>query len=220
MRGQTLSIREKEYVEAARSLGAGDCGSCSSTSCPTCRAGHRLTTLLVPTAIVFEATLSFLGLGVAPPTPTWGNMITDSLAFYQVAWWYILFPGLALLITTLAFNLLGDASATPSTRSRRAAGGEGAADGPLPRPPAAVRPARALDHQRAVFVLFFVAPRDPARLRRPARHPETVALSPPARPGPAGAEQYIHYVGGSCTATSATVQQLGPYAADLRAGCR
>jgi peptide/nickel transport system permease protein len=65
-------------------------------------------TLLIPAAIVFEATLSFLGLGVIPPTPTWGNMLAESLGFYQVAWWYVLFPAAALLITTLAFNLLGD----------------------------------------------------------------------------------------------------------------
>ena len=65
-------------------------------------------TLLIPTAIVFESTLSFLGLGVVPPTPTWGNMLAESLQFYQVAWWFVLFPGLALLVITLAFNLLGD----------------------------------------------------------------------------------------------------------------
>jgi peptide/nickel transport system permease protein len=65
-------------------------------------------TLLIPSAIVFEATLSFLGLGVIPPTPTWGNMLAESLGFYQVAWWYVLFPAGALLLTTLAFNLLGD----------------------------------------------------------------------------------------------------------------
>ena len=66
------------------------------------------TTLLIPTAIVFEATLSFLGLGVVPPTPSWGGTLADSLQYYQVAWWYVLFPGAALLVTTLAFNLLGD----------------------------------------------------------------------------------------------------------------
>jgi peptide/nickel transport system permease protein len=65
-------------------------------------------TLLVPTAIVFEATLSFLGLSVVPPTATWGNMLADAQQYYTQAWWFILFPSLALLITTLAFNLLGD----------------------------------------------------------------------------------------------------------------
>jgi peptide/nickel transport system permease protein len=67
-----------------------------------------IATLLVPSAIVFEATLSFLGVGVVPPTPSWGNIISDSLGFYQVAWWYLIFPSAALLVTTLAFNLLGD----------------------------------------------------------------------------------------------------------------
>jgi peptide/nickel transport system permease protein len=65
-------------------------------------------TLLIPTAIVFEATLSFLGLGVVPPTPTWGNMISESLSTYLQAPWFVFFPSLALFIATLAFNLLGD----------------------------------------------------------------------------------------------------------------
>jgi ABC-type dipeptide/oligopeptide/nickel transport system permease subunit len=65
-------------------------------------------TLYIPTAVVFESTLSFLGLGVQPPTPSWGNMLADAENFYQVAWWYLVFPAAALLITTLAFNLLGD----------------------------------------------------------------------------------------------------------------
>jgi ABC-type dipeptide/oligopeptide/nickel transport system permease subunit len=65
-------------------------------------------TLLIPASIVFEATLSFLGLGVVPPTPSWGGMLASSIDYYQVAWWYVVFPGLALLVTTLAFNLLGD----------------------------------------------------------------------------------------------------------------
>ena len=66
------------------------------------------TTLLIPTFVVLEATLSFLGLGVQPPTPTWGGMLSDSIAYYRQAWWFVLFPGSALLATTLAFNLFGD----------------------------------------------------------------------------------------------------------------
>jgi peptide/nickel transport system permease protein len=109
VRGQTLSIREREYIEAARALGAGDFRIMFVDVLPNLVAPVIVyTTLLIPTAIVFEATLSFLGMGVVPPTPTWGNMLSDALQFYQVAWWFILFPGLALLITTLAFNLLGD----------------------------------------------------------------------------------------------------------------
>jgi peptide/nickel transport system permease protein len=109
VRGQTMSLREKEFVEAARSIGAGDLRIMTVDILPNLVAPVLvLATLLVPTAIVFEATLSFLGLGVVPPTPSWGNMISDSLPFYSVAWWFVAVPGTALLVITLAFNLLGD----------------------------------------------------------------------------------------------------------------
>jgi peptide/nickel transport system permease protein len=109
VRGQTLSLREKEFVEAARSLGASDLRILFVDILPNLVAPLIVyATLLIPASIVFEATLSFLGLGVVPPTPTWGNMLSDSLAYYKVAWWFMLFPGGALLLTTLAFNLLGD----------------------------------------------------------------------------------------------------------------
>lgn len=110
VRGQTLSLREKEFVEAARSTGAGSLRIVVIEILPNLISPVLvLATLLIPTAIVFEATLSFLGLGVSPPTPTWGNMISDSLPYYNVAWWFALVPGVALLLITLAFNLLGDA---------------------------------------------------------------------------------------------------------------
>ena len=109
VRGQTISLKEREYVEAARSLGASDLRIMFVEILPNLVAPVLVyLTLLIPSAIVFEATLSFLGLGVIPPTPTWGNMLAESLGFYQVAWWYVLFPAAALLLTTLAFNLLGD----------------------------------------------------------------------------------------------------------------
>lgn len=109
VRGQVLSIREKEYVEAARSLGSSDLRIMAVDVLPNLVAPIIVySTLLIPINIVFEATLSFLGLGVLPPTATWGNMLADSVKFYQVAWWFVIFPGLALLVTTLAFNLLGD----------------------------------------------------------------------------------------------------------------
>ena len=111
VRGQVLSIREKEYVEAARSLGAGDFRIMRVDVLPNLVAPVIVySTLLVPIAIVFEATLSFLGLGVIPPRPTWGNMLGNATngSYYQVAPWYLLFPAGALFITTLAFNLLGD----------------------------------------------------------------------------------------------------------------
>jgi peptide/nickel transport system permease protein len=66
------------------------------------------TTLLIPGAIVAEATLSFLGLSVVPPAPSWGNILSDAMAYYRVAWWFIFFPGAALVVSTLAFNILGD----------------------------------------------------------------------------------------------------------------
>jgi ABC-type dipeptide/oligopeptide/nickel transport system permease subunit len=109
VRGQTLAIREKEYVEAARSLGAGDLRIMFVDVLPNLVAPVIVyTTLLIPVSIVFEATLSYLGVGIIPPTPSWGNMISDAQSFYQVAWWFLVFPGLALILTTLAFNLLGD----------------------------------------------------------------------------------------------------------------
>jgi peptide/nickel transport system permease protein len=109
VRGQTLSIKEKEYIEAARSLGAGPFRIMFIDILPNLLAPVLVIgTLYIPNAIVFESTLSFLGLGIQPPTASWGNMLSDASNFYQVAWWYLLFPALFLLITTLAFNLLGD----------------------------------------------------------------------------------------------------------------
>jgi peptide/nickel transport system permease protein len=109
VRGQTLSLKEKEYIEAARSLGAGPFRIMFIDILPNLLAPVLVVgTLLIPNAIVFESTLSFLGLGIQPPTPSWGNMLSDAADFYQTAWWYVVFPALFLLITTLAFNLLGD----------------------------------------------------------------------------------------------------------------
>jgi peptide/nickel transport system permease protein len=109
IRGQTLSLREREFVEAARSLGESNLRIMFVDLLPNLSAPILVyTTLLIPVAIVFEATLSFLGLGVVPPTPSWGGMLADSLQYYQVAWWFVLFPSLALLATTLSFNLVGD----------------------------------------------------------------------------------------------------------------
>ena len=109
VRGQTLSIKEKEYIEAARSLGAGPFRIMFLDILPNLLAPVLvIATLYIPTAVVFEATLSFLGLGIQPPTASWGNILSEATNFYQVAWWYVVFPAAALLITTLAFNLLGD----------------------------------------------------------------------------------------------------------------
>jgi peptide/nickel transport system permease protein len=109
VRGQTISLREKEYIEAARSLGAGPWRIMFAEIFPNLIGPVLvLATLAIPAAIIFEATLSFLGLGVQPPTASWGNILAGAQNYYSVAWWYLVFPALALLITTLAFNILGD----------------------------------------------------------------------------------------------------------------
>jgi peptide/nickel transport system permease protein len=109
IRGQVLSIREKEYIEASRLSGASDLRIMFVDILPNVLAPTIVyATMLIPLSIVFESTMSFLGIGVLPPTATWGNMLAESLPYYRVAWWFVAFPGLALLITTMAFNLLGD----------------------------------------------------------------------------------------------------------------
>jgi ABC-type dipeptide/oligopeptide/nickel transport system permease subunit len=110
IRGQVLSIREKEYVEAARSMGAGPWRIMFIDILPNVIAPIIVyTSLLIPVSIVAEASLSFLGVGIPPPTPDWGSMIADSQTVFEYgAWWYLVFPSLALLITTLAFNIFGD----------------------------------------------------------------------------------------------------------------
>jgi peptide/nickel transport system permease protein len=109
VRGQTLSIKEKEYIEAARSIGASPVRIMFVDILPNLIAPVLvLATLAIPTAIVFEATLSYLGVGVQPPTSSWGDLLSQAQSFYQTSWWYLIFPAAFLLITTLAFNLLGD----------------------------------------------------------------------------------------------------------------
>jgi len=110
VRGQVLSIREKEYVEAARALGAGPWRIMFVDILPNLLAPLIVySTLLIPATIVGEASLSFLGVGILPPTADWGAMISSAQSLYLYGtWWYLLFPSLALLITTLAFNIFGD----------------------------------------------------------------------------------------------------------------
>jgi len=109
IRGQVLSLREKEFVEAARSLGASDSRIIFRHILPNLVAPIIVyTTLLIPTNILFEAALSFLGVGVQPPTASWGAMIADAIEIFDTAWWYMTAPGVALLLTVLAFNLIGD----------------------------------------------------------------------------------------------------------------
>jgi ABC-type dipeptide/oligopeptide/nickel transport system permease subunit len=109
IRGQVLSLREKEFIEAAQSLGASDARILFRHILPNLVAPIIVyATLLVPQNILFEAALSFLGVGVEPPTASWGAMIAAAIGIFDTAWWYMLFPGLALLITVLSFNLVGD----------------------------------------------------------------------------------------------------------------
>ncbi len=108
-RGQVLSLREKEFVEAARSLGASNRRIMFREILPNLVAPIIVySSLLIPVNILFEAALSYLGVGVKPPTASWGQMIADATSNFQTVWWYMLFPGIALLLTVLAFNLVGD----------------------------------------------------------------------------------------------------------------
>ncbi len=109
VRGQVLSLREKEFVEAARSLGASDRRILFREILPNLMAPLIVySSLLIPTNILLEAALSFLGVGIRPPQASWGQMIADATPTFNTTWWYMVFPGAALLITVLAFNLLGD----------------------------------------------------------------------------------------------------------------
>ena len=109
VRGNTLSIREKEFIEASRSLGAGNTRILFREILPNLVAPIIVyATLIIPNNILFEAALSFLGLGVPQTTPSWGRMLSEAAAIFDVAWWLMFFPGLFLIMTTLAFNLVGD----------------------------------------------------------------------------------------------------------------
>ena len=109
IRGQTLSLREREFVDAARSLGAGSGYILRRELLPNLVAPILVySTLLIPTNILFEAALAFLGVGIQPPTATWGGMMSDAGRWYQVDPWFLLPPGLAIFVTVLAFNLFGD----------------------------------------------------------------------------------------------------------------
>ncbi len=111
IRGQVMSLREQEFVEASRSLGAGPLSIMVVDILPNLAVPIIVyTTMLIPSSIVFEATLSFLGMGIRPPAPSWGGMLADAAgnSLYLVAWWLVVIPGSALLFTTLAFNILGD----------------------------------------------------------------------------------------------------------------
>ncbi len=109
-RGEALSLREQPFVEAARSLGASDMRVVLEDVMPNLAAPVvAYSMLIVPTNILLEAALSYLGVGVQPPQASLGQMISDATATFDTAWWYMLFPGLALLVVVLAFNVVGGA---------------------------------------------------------------------------------------------------------------
>jgi peptide/nickel transport system permease protein len=107
--GQVVSLREKEFVEASRSLGASERRILFHEIAPNLLTPLIVyATLLIPQNILLEAALSFLGVGIRPPTASWGQMIADATPTFTTAWWYMVFPGIGLLLTVLAFNLVGD----------------------------------------------------------------------------------------------------------------
>jgi peptide/nickel transport system permease protein len=109
IRGQVLSLREKEFVEASRSLGASNRRIMFRDILPNLVAPIIVySSLFIPANILLEAALSFLGVGVQPPRPSWGAMLSDAVGIFSDAWWFMFFPGMALLLTVLAFNLVGD----------------------------------------------------------------------------------------------------------------
>jgi peptide/nickel transport system permease protein/oligopeptide transport system permease protein len=111
IRGQTLSLREREFVDAARSLGARGPYVLFRELLPNLVAPILVySTLLIPTNILFEAALSYLGVGIIPPTPSWGGMLSDAVnnGFYSIDPMYMIIPGTAIFLTVMAFNLFGD----------------------------------------------------------------------------------------------------------------
>jgi peptide/nickel transport system permease protein len=109
VRGEILSLREREFVQGARALGAPDARIMFRHILPNALVPVLVSaTLGVAGAILAESGLSFLGLGVQPPTPSWGNILIDGKANIEIAWWLSVFPGLAILVTVLAYNLLGE----------------------------------------------------------------------------------------------------------------
>jgi ABC-type dipeptide/oligopeptide/nickel transport system permease subunit len=109
IRSVALTVKELAYVEAGRSIGASQLRIMGLHILPQCLAPYLvLATTHLGVAIIIEAALGFLGVGIPPPTPTWGNMLADSLTSLVPHWWLVFFPGLAITVTVLAFNLLGD----------------------------------------------------------------------------------------------------------------
>ena len=109
IRGSVMQLKEKEYVEAARACGASTYWIIMKELIPNCLSTIIvLVTLGIPNAIMYEASLSFLGIGIQPPTPSWGNMISAAQTFISYRPLYSIMPGVAIMITVIAFNIFGD----------------------------------------------------------------------------------------------------------------
>ena len=109
IRGQIMQLKEKEFIEAARASGASNMKIIFRHLIPNCLSTIIVViTLDIPGDIMLESTLSFVGLGVQPPTPSWGSMISEGRKFIRQNVWYSFFPGLAIMLVVLAFNTLGD----------------------------------------------------------------------------------------------------------------
>jgi len=109
VRGEFLSLKERDFVTAAKALGTSDIGIIFRHLLPNALSPVYVSAILgIAGAILTESGLSFLGLGVQPPTPSWGNILTAGKDNIEIAWWLSLFPGLAILITVLGYNLLGE----------------------------------------------------------------------------------------------------------------
>jgi peptide/nickel transport system permease protein len=110
VRAEFLSLKERDYVQAARALGAGNRRIIFKHILPNALSPVYVSAVLgVGGAILIESSLSFLGLGVQIPTPSWGNILTSGMNYIESAWWLMLFPGLAILVTVLSYNIVGEA---------------------------------------------------------------------------------------------------------------
>ena len=109
IRGQILSLKEQGFIEAARASGASDMRIIFKHLLPNAMAPLIVdATLFLASAILLEAGLSFLGLGAQPPTASWGNMLTDGQKYLRTAWWIAVYPGIAIFLTVISFNFIGD----------------------------------------------------------------------------------------------------------------
>lgn len=122
VRGQVMSIKERDYVEAGRAIGVRPTRLLTRHIFPNATAPVIIQlTIDVGYAVLATASLSFIGLGAQPPSPEWGTMISDARTYFRDSWWFITFPGIALSLTVIGFNLLGDGLRDyfdPRTRSR------------------------------------------------------------------------------------------------------